>query len=111
LCYCSKDSTNKEGEERRHPTGRQKGGNMSATAFTLASVAIGATLQPCSEANALLNADRKTLSKWHLKTVSISQKAKFISIMKIDCLCGLVVRVPDYRFRGPGLDSQRYQIF
>jgi hypothetical protein len=26
-------------------------------------------------------------------------------------LRGLVVRVPGYRFRGPGFDSQRYQIF
>jgi hypothetical protein len=29
----------------------------------------------------------------------------------IDRLCGLVVRVPGYRFRGPGFDSWRYQIF
>jgi hypothetical protein len=82
LCYCSKDSTNKEGEERRHSTGRQKEGNMSATAFTLAAVAIRATLQLCSGANALLEPDRKTSSKWQLKTVYISQKAKFISNMK-----------------------------
>jgi hypothetical protein len=27
-----------------------------------------------------------------------------------DRLCGLVVRVPSYRSRGPGLDSRRYQI-
>jgi hypothetical protein len=30
---------------------------------------------------------------------------------KMDRLCGLVVRVPDYRSRGPGLDSRRCQIF
>jgi hypothetical protein len=29
----------------------------------------------------------------------------------VDHLCGLVVRVPSYRSRGSGFDSQRYQIF
>jgi hypothetical protein len=28
-----------------------------------------------------------------------------------DRLCGLVVRVPGYRSRGPRFDSRRYQIF
>jgi hypothetical protein len=28
-----------------------------------------------------------------------------------DRLCGLVVRVPGYRSRGPGFDSRAYQIF
>jgi hypothetical protein len=28
-----------------------------------------------------------------------------------DLLCGVVVRVPAYRSRGPGFDSGRYQIF
>ena len=28
-----------------------------------------------------------------------------------DRLCGLVVRVSGYRYRGPGFDRRRYQIF
>jgi hypothetical protein len=32
----------------------------------------------------------------------------FYSSVVRDCLCGLVVKVPDYRFR---FDSRRYQIF
>jgi hypothetical protein len=28
-----------------------------------------------------------------------------------DRLCGLVVRVSGYRYRGPGFDSRRFQIF
>jgi hypothetical protein len=28
-----------------------------------------------------------------------------------DCLCGLVIRVSGYRFRGPGFDSRRFWIF
>jgi hypothetical protein len=28
-----------------------------------------------------------------------------------DRLCGPVIRVPDYRFRGPGFGSRPYQIF
>jgi hypothetical protein len=29
----------------------------------------------------------------------------------VDRLCGLVVRVPGYKSRGPGFESRRYQIF
>jgi hypothetical protein len=36
---------------------------------------------------------------------------KSILIIRANRLCGLVVRVPGYRFRGPGLDCRRYQIF
>ena len=28
-----------------------------------------------------------------------------------DRLCGIVVRVSGYRYRGPGFDPRRYQIF
>ena len=31
--------------------------------------------------------------------------------LEIDRLCGLVVRVSGYRYRGLGFDSWRYQIF
>ena len=31
--------------------------------------------------------------------------------MTFDRLCGLVVRVSGYRYRGLGFDSRRYQIF
>jgi len=31
--------------------------------------------------------------------------------LTIDRLCGLVVRVSGYRYRGPGFDPRRYQIF
>jgi hypothetical protein len=34
-----------------------------------------------------------------------------VVVIIIDCLCGLVVRVPGYRSRGHGFDSRRYQIF
>jgi hypothetical protein len=29
----------------------------------------------------------------------------------VDRLCGLVIRIPGYRSRGPGFDSRRYHIF
>jgi hypothetical protein len=29
----------------------------------------------------------------------------------VSSICGLVVRVPGYRYRGPGFYSRRYQIF
>ena len=31
--------------------------------------------------------------------------------IRYDRLCGLVVRVSGYRYRGPGFDPRRYQIF
>jgi hypothetical protein len=42
----------------------------------------------------------------------ISKVVKFETvILCIDRLCGLVVRVPGCRHRGPGFDSRGYQIF
>jgi len=34
-----------------------------------------------------------------------------VGILVVDRLCGLVVRVSGYRYRGLGFDSRRYQIF
>jgi hypothetical protein len=40
------------------------------------------------------------------------QANKFKNVYSItDRLCGLVVRVPGYKSRGPGFDSRSYQIF
>ena len=40
------------------------------------------------------------------------QDAQFITLIEtIDRLCGLVVRLSGYRYRGPGFDPRRYQIF
>jgi len=35
----------------------------------------------------------------------------YLSSGKCDRLCGLLVRVSGYRYRGPGFDPRRYQIF
>ena len=35
----------------------------------------------------------------------------FMLTCPLDRLCGLVVRVSGYRYRGLGFDSRRYQIF
>ena len=39
--------------------------------------------------------------------------SKFFNVLcaKIERLCGVVVRVSGYRYRGLGFDSRRYQIF
>ena len=34
-----------------------------------------------------------------------------IQLDMLERLCGLVVRVSGYGYRGPGFDSRRYQIF
>ena len=35
----------------------------------------------------------------------------YVYIPMYDRLCGLVVRASGYRYRGPGFDPRRYQIF
>jgi hypothetical protein len=53
-------------------------------------------------------------------TATTTEKQKNVTILnKIHtnnsnirhCLCGLVVRIPGYKSRGPRLDFRRYQIF
>jgi len=43
--------------------------------------------------------------------VTVGQRSNCMLILSIDRLCGLVVRVSGYRYRGPGFDPRRYQIF
>jgi hypothetical protein len=44
-----------------------------------------------------------------MKTVTLIKKVIIVKFQ--DRLCGLVVRVPGYRSRGPGFDFRRCQIF
>jgi hypothetical protein len=45
-----------------------------------------------------------------LFTVTFSSILPGMSIL-VDRLCGLAVKVPDNRSRGPGFDTRRYQMF
>ena len=40
----------------------------------------------------------------------VVHRARIQSLYRLS-LCGLVVRVSGYRYRGPGFDPRRYQIF
>ena len=57
------------------------------------------------------------LQLYPVKTKNIQQHITivtdryFLNRNEIDCLCGLLVRVSGYRYRGLGFDSRRYQIF
>ena len=49
-----------------------------------------------------------------LPVVFVQITETFLLVLRItwiDRLCGLVVRVSGYRYRGPGFDPRRYQIF
>ena len=42
---------------------------------------------------------------------SYAKDILLLVVLVTDRLCGLVVRVSGYRYRGPGFDPRRYQIF
>jgi len=52
-------------------------------------------------------------AKLLLNIVNMMSDRKFQNVVVgiMDRLCGLVVRVSGYRYRGLGFDSRRYQIF
>jgi hypothetical protein len=52
-------------------------------------------------------------NKKNINKAILERQRALLSLMftLLDRLCGLVVRVSGYRYRGPGFDSQRYQIF
>jgi hypothetical protein len=50
--------------------------------------------------------------KFNIRPNRLHSTGNFSNVVSYwDRLCGLVVRVPGYGSRGPGFDSQRYQIF
>ena len=55
---------------------------------------------------------KKSLCTWRLQyNHQMDRDFLIILYIPIDRLCGLVVTVSGYRYRGPGFDSRRYQIF
>jgi hypothetical protein len=49
---------------------------------------------------------RHQVKYWNIHAICFQEMSPYL-----DSLCGLVVRVPGYRYRGPGFDSRCYQIF
>ena len=62
------------------------------------------------ERRKLLNENFRGQYTWDIQTRE-GEVGLCIYIVRNDRLCGLVVRVSGYRYRGLGLDSRRYQIF
>ena len=48
---------------------------------------------------------------WALFFPEVHRNKSIVNDSTQDRLCGLVVRVSGYRYRGLGFDSRRYQIF
>jgi hypothetical protein len=56
-----------------------------------------------------INVLRQSATSDHTSSMAIIILYSLLCVL--DRLCGLVVRVPGYKSRGPGFDSRRYQIF
>jgi len=53
-------------------------------------------------------------AKFYYSVISMECGGKYYYYyyyLNVNSLCGLVVRVSGYRYRGPGFDLRRYQIF
>ena len=58
----------------------------------------------------ILDGSVHTIKKNAVTSIVVSKEIG-LEVNADDHLCGLVVRVSGYRYRGPGFDSRRYQIF
>ena len=67
--------------------------------------------QQLSVVRSLLGAVNNTLTDVEYNENLLKEGINRITKCMNDRLCGLVVRVSGYRYRGPGFDPRRYQIF
>ena len=92
-------------EEKRGTTFRNK-----ETKLRIHNITAKVTLKFGNEAWVL-----KKREEQRLETTQMKFLRHLLGISKLDKekdrLCGLVVRVSGYRYRGPGFDPRRYQIF
>ena len=59
----------------------------------------------------LITDSHSILANWRIHFSQLFNGHGVNDVRQIDRLCGLVVRVSGYRYRGLGFDSRRYQIF
>jgi hypothetical protein len=98
--------------------------SVQFTTLAVCSIYLGVSLyivlvhSACTVRNFLLSEDGvKIVFVCHEENVTknvnpfLSLGATFYSVCTFSRLCGLVVRVSGYRYRGPGFDYRRYQIF